>query len=77
MKAKYKTPITTDIHIQSETMLEDSNPEIPFDPTDSTGESLAKQFDDRLENNIVTELHYELGQKEGNWFDNLDKWEEY
>ena len=39
--------------------------------------ALAKQFDDRLENNIVTELHYELGQKEGNWFDNLDKWEEY
>jgi predicted TPR repeat methyltransferase len=75
MKSKYVMPRTDVLPCRVGHLLGES--QLPFDPTDGTGEALAKQFDDRLENNIVTELHYELGQKEGNWFDNLDKWKEY
>ena len=49
--------------------------QLPFDPTDSTKEALAKEFT-LWDYELETEIDYELGQEHGNWFDGIDKWEE-
>ena len=54
-------------------LLEDSTITVPFDPTDSTEEHLAKENHDIWNNVMATELHYELGQNDGNWYDVFDK----
>lgn len=62
--------------------LTNSGMQIPFDETNYIFQhgflrsaivrypSVAEAGNEDLWNGLATELHYELGQKEGNWFDN-------
>lgn len=73
MKTEYKKPTTTCHRCVADHLLDDSTPTVPFDPTEGTNENLAKKhtYDDFWKG-LSTELHYELGQEEGNWYDYLD-----
>lgn len=70
-KSKYISPTILCLPCTSGHLLAESD--LPFDPEQGTEEALSKEFN-QSEFEFVDEMHYEIGQKGGNWYDSIDGW---